>query len=150
VRFINASWGAGIDVLHSWGRLTSNWIYFDIRSPSGSYTTGGRTDFGISFGEVGGRYTDEELMRSALFSGGQIPATFVDVRYYTSGPRWWYPQPSYGEVKTYYNVFSPIAAWGYIDLDFEYKLPPVPEPSSGVLVILGAALMALRRKRTVH
>jgi hypothetical protein len=35
-------------------------------------------------------------------------------------------------------------------LDFEYVLPPVPEPSTGVLLILGVALMALRRQRTVR
>jgi hypothetical protein len=96
-----------------------------------------------------GGYT-EELVRSALFSGEQLPATFVDVRHYPTGPNLSY-LVGLGQVNHYYADYRTIEPRiGLIYLDFEYKLPPVPEPSTGVLLFLGVALMALRRRRTVH
>jgi hypothetical protein len=150
VRHFEVYWSGHIDVLHYFGSRTTNFIYFDIRSPSGSYTTGGISESGSTERFVWGQHLDEEWMRSALFSTGQLPATVVDVRFHTSGPKWWYPNPGLGEVRHYDVVYSPIEAEGQIYLDLECKFPPVPEPSTGVLLVLGMGLMALTRRRTVH
>jgi hypothetical protein len=128
-----------------------NWVFFDIKSPVRSYTTGGATEY-TSVGAEG--YEDyTERVRTALLSGEQLPPTLVDVRYYSSEPRWERVYPIYlGAVNHYYEDFSTLDPRIYhpMYLDFEYVLPPVPEPSTGVLLILGVALMALRRQRTVR
>jgi hypothetical protein len=149
VRNANFMWGGSLDIPMI---VEPNWVFFDIKSPVRSYTTGGAREVYTRVGVEGfDDYT--ELVRTALLSGEQLPPTLVDVRYYPSEPRWWRVYPIYlGAVNHYYEDFSTLDPRIYhpMYLDVEYILPPVPEPSTGFLLILGAALMALRRKRTVH